>query len=547
MTSLRADLRNVALIVLGFASILLLVSPARSYPVVDDWIYWQSVGDLLRLDYAPHDWTQPIALGHLAWGAGFAAFLGHTFTALTISNLVMSLACLLTFYLLLRQLAVTSTLALLGVAVLGFNPLYVFLTYSFMTDITFLTYMLAATLFYLRGVRGHGEWWLWLGGLASALAYLTRQYGVLAMLAAIVYLWSARRWMWRRAIAIAAVPILAAIAYAVWERFQPGPLIALQMEQERAAMLSNLGPYLIERGQRFVWMLPSLGLCLLPVIRRPRNLMIAVPIFIFLVAYQVRSLQLTGTLFPQNGNILDFTGFIMFFYNANMVWSGWVWLLLGIAGSVLFSLRFASAIEDLRDWARSRPWRNPELAQDPAAILYAWSLLLVVVIVVLTPFLFDRYWLALLPALLLPTLRHESKRDSAAAPAPSLLYGSRVWLPWALLVPIALFSVVAMRDYKEHATARWAAAQSLRDGGAKPEQVRAGLEWEGFYDFKAGAQRIRETHDLRHLYYPPDAVIDPVYLVSDLPELGYSEIGSIPYRSWLDGGAERRVLLLKRK
>ena len=73
---------------------LLLIPPARIYPVTDDWIYSQSVNDLVQLAYKPHDWTQPIAIGHLAWGAVFAALFGNTFTVLTVANMVMSLACI---------------------------------------------------------------------------------------------------------------------------------------------------------------------------------------------------------------------------------------------------------------------------------------------------------------------------------------------------------------------------------------------------------------------------------------------------------------------
>ena len=552
----RSDLRNLGIIVLGFTFVLLLVSPVRSYPVLDDWIYSQSVGDLLQLNYAPHDWTQPIALAHLAWGAVFAFLLGHTFTALTISNLVMSIACLTLFYLLLRHLNVGSAHALFGVAVLGFNPLYLFLTYSFMTDITFLALMLAACLFYIRGLREQGEWWLWLGGLACALAYLTRQYGVLVMVAALLYMLTARRWRWRDAIAMSVAPVLAVVAYSVWERFQPSALIAVQMEQVQAAIFRDLGQYIFGRALRVTWLAMSLGLFLVPVLKLPRRPIIALPFVLFLAYFQLHSLQTIGTLFPQNGNLIDITGFIMYIYNSNMVWSNAFWTLLGLAGGVVLSLHLAFLLERAFGWLRSRPWRQATEAQDPALIVYLLGLMLAVVVLALTPFIFDRYSLALLPVLLLVVLRYDGTPagvDDSDNSTPAARH-SRLGNPgrmrairWALLSPIAIFSLLAMRDYSDRAAVRWRASESLLAQGARPEQIRAGYEWEGYYDFKAGAKRIRETGDLTNINYPPAEVIDPVYMVSDLPEPGYSEIGSLPYRSWLDGGAERRVLMLKRK
>jgi 4-amino-4-deoxy-L-arabinose transferase-like glycosyltransferase len=564
IAAVRIDLLNLALIILGFAAVLLLLSPARSYPITDDWIYFQSVGDLLRLDYAPHEWTQPIALGHLSWGAVFTALFGHTFTVLTISNLVMSLACLLIFYVLLRHLDVTPDFALLGTAVLGFNPLYLFLTYSFMTDITFLVYMLGGCLCYIRGVQGRGEGWLWLGGLATALAYLTRQYGLLVMVAALAYLLLSSRWSWRRALAVVGIPIIAAIAYAVWERFQPSPLIAIQMNQVREITFTRLDLFLSDRAFRITWMLPSLGLSLLPLTLLPRHPLISLPILAFLAYYQYESARLFDSLWPRNGNLLDFTGYIFYAYNAAPVWNQLAWSVLGILGALVFSLQFAFYSERLWTWLRARPWRDRVSAQsqDPALILYLLGMMLVGVVFVLTPFLFDRYWLALLPALCVPALRHLSIRRASIYPEPEVnevgvesrveplrpaIIRRMIWPRWALLAPLTLFSIVAMRDYKEHATARWQAGQSLVAQGIAVDHIDAGYEWDGFYNFKAGAQLIRDTHDLSHINYPPDAVIDPVYMVGDLPEPGYSEIGSLPYRSWLDGGQERRVLLLKRK
>jgi hypothetical protein len=168
----RIDLRNLGLLVLGFVCVLLLVSPVRAFPIADDWIYAHSVGDMLKWDYEMPIESQANLVSHVAWGAIFAALFGNSFTVLTVSTLVMSLACLAIFYILLRHLDITPNHALLGAALLGFNPLYVFLSYSFMTELTFITYMLAACLFFVRGMRGYGEHWFWFSSVATGLPLL---------------------------------------------------------------------------------------------------------------------------------------------------------------------------------------------------------------------------------------------------------------------------------------------------------------------------------------------------------------------------------------
>src|SRR5439155_7796055 len=134
--------RNLALLLLGFACLLVVVPPVRAFPITDDWTYVRSVPHLLDLTYAPDEAAQATALGHVAWGALFSALFGQSFTVLTVANLVMGMAGVVIFYLLLRRLNVVPSYALLGAALLGFNPIYVYLSYTFMTDITFLVYVL---------------------------------------------------------------------------------------------------------------------------------------------------------------------------------------------------------------------------------------------------------------------------------------------------------------------------------------------------------------------------------------------------------------------
>jgi 4-amino-4-deoxy-L-arabinose transferase-like glycosyltransferase len=550
----RIDLRNVGIIVAGFVGVLLLIPPARIYPVTDDWIYSQSVSDLVQLAYKPHDWTQPIAIGHLAWGALFAALFGNTFTVLTAANMVMSLACLLTFYLLLRQLRVKPGPALFGVALLGFNPIYVYISYSFMTDVTFLFYSLAACLLYIRGMEGKGERWLWLGGVAAALAYLTRQYGILVIVAALAYLWLSRRWTWRQAIAISALPVAAVVIYAVWQHFQPSPLIDIQMNMVHDTIFANPLKYLDNRMLRITWLVTSLGLSLAPLVSLPRRAIWAIPAFAVIVYYQYESLRYTGSVFPENGNIIDNTGFLMYAYDPNQIWNQSMWALLGIAGGVVFSLFLLGWIRDIAVYIRSKPWHNPG-ATDASFVPLALAAMTAAVVVIATPFLFDRYWLGALPMLMIPALRRMSNvgvdsEQSSESISTTESATAKLWWPhrrWVLLLPLAAFSLVAIRDYKEHATVRWQAAESLVSHGIKVNQIEAGDEWDGWYNFKSGAQYIRQTGDLTHIDYPAAAVMDPIYYVNDLPVQGYEQIGAFPYRSWLDGGTTKQVLILKRK
>jgi len=541
-TLVRADLLNIGLLLLGFACVLLLVSPVRSFPITDDWAYSQSVTEILKGTYSPHDFVQPTALGHLMWGVLFSLMLGQSFTTLAIANLFMSAACIIIFYLLLRQLQITAQHALLSVTLLALNPIYVYLSYSFMTEITFITFMLSSCLCYIRGMQRYaqgvdGTAWLWLlaGGVMAALAYLTRQFGLLLVPAALGYLWWSRRWTWRRAAAIAAIPLIVFLTYTLFERTLPSRIVDLVVRDSLLFGIDYPIQYITKRLQLDVWVAPVLGISLLPLIRFPRRPLWSVPLLALIILFQVKSLVSYGSVFPRSGNIVDHTGFIMQFYDAAPIWTEWLWVLIGIFGALIVSLHVVASLEQLYGWLRTRPWK--QRVEDPALLLYALALLQIAATFIASSFLFDRYLLPILPLLIVPELRRLGSHQGTRG---------RDW-QWALALPVALFAVVGQRDYMAHATVRWQAAEQLASQGVRHEQIDAGMEWAAWHSYKAAADFIREKQDFTHRFFPPGAILDPAFAISDSPRPGYIEIGSMSYESWLNGGQTRHVLLLKRE
>ncbi|MEO5950907.1 MAG: hypothetical protein ABIQ44_00385, partial [Chloroflexia bacterium] len=226
------DYLNIALILAAVVGMLLLVSPARNFPIADDWCYTQSVDALLNGAYRPHEYSMATGIGHIGWGALVQLALGTGFTTLAFANVVMGAACLVLFYLLLRHLAVPAAWAMLGVAALGVSPMFIYLSYSFITDVTFVTYSLAALLCYVRATQYaqlnqnqvvatnlkpgalRVDLWLLAGSTLAALAYLTRQLGLILPVMVLAYLWwSKLNLSWRRVFVLGALPVGAAVAF----------------------------------------------------------------------------------------------------------------------------------------------------------------------------------------------------------------------------------------------------------------------------------------------------------------------------------------------
>lgn len=532
----RRDLVNLGLIVGAFAVLLLLVNPARIYPTNDDWAYARAVQDLLAWNYRPPQWAQTVTISHVAWGALFVYFLGFSFTTLTLSTLGASLVGLVIFYLLLRQLDIGPSFALFGVALLGCNPLYVYLSYTFMTDVTFVALMLASLLGFVLAFKQERvrEGWLLVGSVTCALAYLDRQFGILVCVAALAYMWLRREWSWRRALLVACLPALAVVSYTLWERSQPVQLISIALENANRASLSNPVGFLLTKLLTITYSVAMLGLCLLPLLflRRPPRLSIVA--FGLMAPFVVVLSTIEPEVLPV-GNIIVSTGLITPLYSRPALVPETVWWGLNIAGTLVLCLLIGSIAR-----ATSSAWRGllplrRTITPGPIALVYLLLGLLVPVTLVLPYSLFDRYFLPMLPLVIIAALRIFQRGSHSPA-----------WWRWAALVPIVLFSVGGMQDVSTLSMRRWYRAETLVSTGVAHRNINAGFEWIGWHLYEEGEKLVREKALNTVSDMPGMAVLDPVYLFSEVPQSGYEQIDETTYQVWLWGGAERRILLLRR-
>jgi hypothetical protein len=134
----RALLSDLVVIVLLSAAPLVALRPLQNVPFIDDWTYAWAVEHLLdtgRLKIL--DWSVSLNVAHVLWGALFCLPFGFSFTALRLSTWVLSLLGLVGLYVLLREMGASRRDTLVGVALVGFYPVYFILSLTFMTDVPF--------------------------------------------------------------------------------------------------------------------------------------------------------------------------------------------------------------------------------------------------------------------------------------------------------------------------------------------------------------------------------------------------------------------------
>ncbi len=530
-----ADVRNLLLLAVGWAAFLLIISPQHEYPIIDDWAYSGAVRQMFDTGtFHMPDWSDANLIGLVLWGTLWTRLLGFSFTVLTGSTLFLAALALFAFYALARTVGVTPGGALLGAALLGFNPIFVHLSYSFMTDVPFLALLLLACLCYARGCQGRGGLWLVLGSLFAAAAFLIREEALFVPLAFLLYLalegWSAREWRRGAMIAVVLLPLLLAAGWWLVTRGQPPNQAARLAANGAAPFLFKLAWFQVIL-LRSLNILPLLALLVPAALRwRPTRLWLVWLWLLLLPALMVLATLPGGNWIPVDtpsltlvlgpltiplpqplfvfgtvGNILRVGGLDFYQYDQEPIWTPQVWWVLWVIGMLLGGLLVAKLCDGLLDWVQSLR-QTPRAPLTPLAALYILGFLLFGSAVAFAGQFSDRLLLTFLPFVILFVVR-----------------GAREWgdLGWvyslAALLVLTVFSGLLKTDQIAHDNARWEAAAwvQARTGG-----VQMGWDWD---------------------HWVQGGIIKS-YQVGDLPATGFRADYSVPYTSLLSGNKTRQVL-----
>jgi hypothetical protein len=531
------DLRNLMLTASGWIIILLLLPPQHEYPIIDDWIYAGSVRHLLDTgSFEMPQQSQANLIGLTYWGAGWVKLLGFTYTTLTYSTLFFSFVALFTFYGIARLLGTPQWGAMLGTAFLAYNPMFVHLSYSFMTDIPFIALMFLACFCYILGLQGHGRYsrvWLLVGGLFAGWAFLIRQFGAIIPLAFAAYLaldmLLTRKLRLRDLLGVVLLPMLIVAAWQYATRNVPMTATSVAAASRSANFIfKEVWPRVI-LFRSFV-LLPLIALCAWTAIKIRRAhwwLVILSAAIVLLLLFtldlpdetwtQVGVPDYTAHIGPFDinfsnelytfglvGNIIRVTGIDFFEYPHQDVFTPEFWRILWIIGLVLGVLLLAKMGDALLDWLRERRERRP---LSSVTALYLLCAGIFIISVALLGDLFDRYVITVLPFFILFLVRGSAR------------WGRIAWTySLVTLTLIATFTIIAKADNIDHDNARWQAGYWML---ARTGQVHVGFDFNNL----------------------PGMPSSDTYVVADmpLPQFGFRVEQEFPYFSRLGGFTTRYV------
>jgi hypothetical protein len=520
-----------------YAVWLLFVPPSGNFPLNDDWAYAWSVRRLLDTGQLRiSEWSAVTSVFPVYWGALFCRAAGSfSFAALRWSTLMMSVLGCLGVYDFLRECGLPVRSACLGAVAVAANPIYLYLSYTFMSDVFYFAPMVVSLSLYTRGVRRHSARALLLGSVTAGVAYLARQLAITLPLAvALVLLLRDRRIRWQPVIQATLVPFGVFLWHTLWLKYSHGVPWGFELNAVHNSVAGLLQP---RKPLEIVWRLlvsmAYMGLFTLPVLaalvasrrqesdRLPRLTKSFGSWFVVLTAFVAVSVWVTHGPMPYLGNVINRAGMgpINLQGPKPLVTPTWVfWLVTAfapLAGAAQATLWTDAVIR----------FRKPDAAQllTIASILMAALTALIVV-------LWDEYLIVFLPAGLYLALRlrpitRGGMLAGACVCALMLTYGCR-----------------EMADYMAWNSARWVAGRGLVAQGVQPDAIDGGFEWAGWYEFESALPAAIASGKGGDLF-AWTRVNPHGFQLAFAPIAGDVTLGSVPYRgSLLDPGGHIYIL-----
>ncbi len=539
---------------LAFAVAAVIVPTMTNVATTDDWGYTRAV-EILYYDseLVMFPVVAATAIGQVFWGGLFALFFGMELGVMRLSTVVIVAFGAIALYAILRQLGVTRWRSSLGAALYLFNPLAFTLTFTFMTDPHFASWMLISLALYLRGLRRDDmkPWVIVAASIVAGYAFWVRQQGALIPLSVVAYLLvTGRLWFnWRSvrlALQSALAPALMLVAYYawyIWINDVPDVESVQQGFLDRAIAEGAGGAWLLVRSLTFfdamylgLFLLP-LTIAVLPGFRAAATQRFfasawgywAFLVSVLLLMFGVVYFTSIGRLMPYIPQFVGAGGFGLSdvpggrprLVEWDQVWTGLT--IAAAAGTILLALFLARRLPD------------PASPERAAAGLIGMVAIWQFVGMIPPSFQYinrggslDRYILPLIPltiALVLWAVRDIQFVQPAA---------------WVGVALIGAVTVAGTRDHLVFLDAVWGVAEDANAAGAPNEKLDAGSAWDGYHLYtdmlESGITKSVSPPGSPWWVYFYAKQTDSTYLVTTNPawRRGYVVVSKQEYDQWLE-------------
>jgi hypothetical protein len=525
MTFLKKYQDQLGLLLLWLI-LIVIINPMGDFPLNDDWCYGKSVKTLVEDGYLKlYNWGEMTLVGHVYWGYLSTKIFGFSFTVLRFSTLVMGFATILGIYELCKLANVSRWMTLFGTVLCMVNPIFLSLSFSFMTDIPFYCVTIWAFYFFAKALLTDNWQPIYWAIFFCCWAFLIRQLAwVFPIVWLITVLLAKKRTVKNLAKAIAPLAILFAFSLLFSYIMESNGLLQERYNSKFGLLIENIKNV-------------------------DKNLIILIFSYFFRCLAYIGFLLAPILIFYINR--YKFKGHKIWTLVSILVWTLLVTGVLIKIGKVLPSLDniwidFGVGPTTLADhggnFTTSPSPRAPELfwqivtgigVFSSVTLLFHIRLLVISVVkkrkvtslkilsfvfylVYLTPFLivgvYDRYLLPLFPIAIVFLAANSTK-------VPQKMYQ---YFAFGFLGLLTWFSVAATHDYLSWNRVRWNALNELVASGIPKNEIQGGVEYVTWNFFSEEKEKWWEN-------------VTPVYTLVFEPSDNQKVINEYTYSRWLPG------------
>jgi hypothetical protein len=531
----------------------------QEFPLNDDWAFARGAFAFARGEGCHYyGWSSMPLWGMWLSAWPFVRAFGESHVALRLCTLTLALAGLVSLNDLLEQQGVRPGRAALAVGLVAFNPVCFLLAGTFMSDVPALALTLVSLALLTRALRNKSVTLMLCAALAGVAAATTRQNASMIGVVAALLLatdrilrrrlawWvltvaplaagiGAHWWLSARSDVRAVAPsmpdpeslLLVPFACAHWLGVAILPLIALAPRLDRTGWIAA-GAMLLTAGY-WAWM-PDFSAYgrWYPYVEN------------ILSPWGAFAGGLTGLLMPGHRPVILGTGTRIVLTIAGCIGAGW-WISRVISATLVAPLTLpsppeggeakvlkpptASLLRIIKSASQRKPKTDPGMDGPDWWNPLALYTLVQFPFFFLTPDVYDRYFLVLLPGLVALVLPRGSVRS---------------WhelLAWSLVGLTGLFSIGLMHDWLAWNAARWSLGKSAILEVAPAQDIEGGVEWDAWHASAPGASRMPERQEglalpFTRQWFPQ---VSGRYAISFSIYPRTREVSQTHYPSWLLG------------
>jgi len=461
--------------------VILLVNPMGDFPLNDDWSYAKSVETLMNDGSLKlYNWGEMTLVGHVYWGYLFTKIFGFSFSVLRWSTLVLGAGSILGINAVCRSIHPSKFLAFVAASLCMFNPIFMSLSFSYMTDVPFFFLSIWGFYGFIKFYQKGQIKYLVLAILFCFWAFFIRQLAFVFPCAWLVsYLIS--KPINKRNLTIASLPLLSMII--LYFTYTLGMQYSGLLQERYNDKLGLLGRTLFSADPKLLVNIPGyffvsityLGFFLAPIHWWYLKQNMKQVKFIWILLYSsilFLILLYTGKTIPCLDNILIDFGVgpvTLFDHYGNFTQSPspnglkWLWWAISGVGVLLSSVWIIKVSKNFPLLFKKRQIDGIQSFSLFSAIIYLSPFIIVGI--------YDRYLLFFIPLVLVFLL-------SKTAIKTHLLFRLSTSL---FILLLAVFSICATHDYLSWNRVRWDVLNKLHESGIPLNKIQGGVEFTAWH------------------------------------------------------------------